>query len=146
MFYITNYVRIIMNQTKTQNDSVYLMWTCSESKIRLAKMHMHKTLIFYLHHLVLLKIYKYILWTQCSSAQNETNLLQVQCPTKISFYLLWEHLLHHSLSLTDIFFYFVILYLIKLFSTVFSQQLTALQNFPIICEFCPYLLHVPGHA
>lgn len=146
MFYIPYYVRIIMNQIKTQNDSVYLMWTCSESEIRLAKMHMHKTLIFYINHLVFFKICKYILWTKCSSAQNETmlDLLQVHRPTKISFYMLWEHLLHHNLRLMD-FLLFCHVFPHQAFLDGFST-INRTPNFPIICEFCPHLLHVPGHA
>lgn len=132
-----------MNQIKTQNYSVYLMWTCSESEIRLAKMHMHKTLIIYIHHLEFLKICKYLLWMKCSSPQSKTmlDLLKVHYPTKISFYMLWEYHLYHYLSHNG--FFATLSYPFS--SSVacwFSHNCNWTSQFPIICEvfplFAPY--------
>lgn len=83
----------------------------------------------------------------CHSAQNETmlDLLQVQCPTKINFYMLWEHLSHHSLSVMD-FFLFCHVLPHQAFLNGFLTTVNRSPNFPIICEFCPHLLHLPRHA
>lgn len=127
-----------MNQIKTQNDSVYLMWTCSESEIRLAKMHMHKTLIFYIHHPVFLKYVS--TYYEQSVVQHKMKpcwiCYKFSVQHKLAF-ICFGNLLHHSWNLRDFFSYFAISFLIKLFSMVFSQLLIELQIFQLSLNFVP---------
>ena len=64
------------------------------------------------------------------------DLLKVQCPTKISFYMLWEHLLYHYLSLNG--FFATLSYpFSSSFACWFSHNCNRTSQFPIIWEFFP---------